>query len=416
MARYKVYIASLMIVVMQLTTTHVAYASTSIGGWNIGSAVAQGAGVAYTAMKNGATAVANLRPSPSQIAKALGRGMFGGLALTLAQSLLDKGIDYVLDQGKQAVTYKPKSSFQYIYQDRDGQYFYTFDSACNSYFKKNSGYSSDDYDCGTRSASDNALMIYSKGTKSGWESGTYRVANPDYDSSSPSEKSVPFPQFASQVIDSADNGNKDAQSLTTAVANTALASNTDDQIVPASQLSQALDASAPSKPDDDAKSPTTNPTNSNTQTQDQTQDQIASSPASTPTASPMPSKDIPTDCGFFNTACVWFDWTKTQYNTAKTAITDTQTAITEYFKTDSSEKDTVDIDQQKDQNIDTNINFNGSCPPDFVLYQGDFLGISIDWKIEFSAFCTILTSYVRPVVILVGSYLSILIMGGRRDG
>lgn len=400
MARYKVYIASLMIVVMQLTTFHVAYASTATGGWNVSDAIMNGATATWNATKSSAgkvyNAVASMKLTPAQVAKGISRFGVGLFATAGVQALLD-GVDYVLDPKNNSVTYK---SNDYWVDPVDSKIHHkTLEEACNSgtvtatygwtfdhiegsaycYYKKKSG------------ALDYFLIYHQKAT----------------------QKSVPISIVAQQLITDADNGDKEAQQKIATVANTAFTASTtsDDEIVPMSTIVSQFDSTSQlAQDEDDTKPSTATNTGSQSQTQDQAQDQSKpDESASNPTATPTPSNtSVPTDCQFFQTACTWFDWTKKQY-------TDTKTAVTEYFNL-PQENDTVDIDQQnKDQNIDTNINFNGSCPSDFVLYQGDFLGISIDWKIQFSGFCTILTSYVRPVVILVGSYLAILIMGGRRD-
>ncbi|KOC58944.1 Putative assembly protein ORF301 [Habropoda laboriosa] len=337
-----------------LQFANVTHASTNVGGWNIGSAVAQGAATVFTAAKNGATAVAKLRPTPSQVASGLTRGLVGGLAMSIAQSLFNDGLDYVLDQGKQELRYN-RVTGDFQFSDYPSVHGSSLSNACSNLvsFLEQQDSSRKWYIDIQNSSANNGVFVcrLNLGDPSNYWRFGGSIAG--YNSQ---QKTVPFSQLASQVIDSADNGNKDAQALTTAVAQTATATNTDDQIVPASQLSQALDAVSPSQSNDDVKSPTTNPTNSNTQTQDQTQDQTASSPVSTPTASPMPS-DIPKDCAFFNTACVWFDWTKKQY-------TDVKTVVTDYFKDpDQTDKDTnVDDDAQAPTLKTDYIKFSETCP------------------------------------------------------
>ncbi|MCF9045647.1 virulence factor TspB C-terminal domain-related protein [Acinetobacter nectaris] len=129
-----------------------------------------------------------------KLAKIGGLSLGGALAVDYGIKKLLDGVDFVIKDGalvkhSDGLCTSDGSSCrasQYLYRDDRGYYFNSVSSACNSYFNRFSGYSSSDYDCRMRSDSDNALMIYSKGTSSGWESRTYRVSNPSYDPLSPS--------------------------------------------------------------------------------------------------------------------------------------------------------------------------------------------------------------------------------------
>jgi len=424
MGHYKKYLAVFLILCMQFTTFHVAYASTATGGWNIGSAVAQGATTVYTATKEIGgklvTSVAKITPTPAQIAKGLGKGLFAGLALSVAQKLIEDGVDFVLDPANNSIRYKLKKDknkeYQYYYQT--GSYIiYTLPEAqqvSNLILTKDFG--KDSYDLGDCFPFVEHSHDYIKCTWD-WKGNTplnrsltfARHLNPDYDQNAKNKyQTLPFTSVASQIITDANNNDEQAKAVTSAVAQSATESNTDDQLVPYTQLTQALDSSIPASQDDTKSPPTTN-TDSGSQSQTQDQSKPDES-ASNPTATPSPNDaETPTDCKFFQTACTWFETVERHY-------TETKTAVTEYFNP-PQENDTVDIDQpDKQNNPDTNISFNGSCPSSITLIDADFLGLPIHWEFQFTDFCMVLSKYVRPILILSGSFSALLIMGGRRDG
>lgn len=413
MGHYKKYLAVFLILCMQFTTFHVAYASTATGGWNVGSAIAQGATTVYTATKEIGgklvTSVAKITPTPAQIAKGLGKGLFAGLAISVAQKLIEDGVDFVLDPANNELRYTKKNHDAY-YSSNNRQLgsFSSAESACSAAFAY---YQQKDSDYDSFSLGDGGVCyFYDKSKKLINLNVIFYGLNPNFESES--KQSIPLTQLASQIIGEANNNDEDAKAITSAVAQSATASNTDDQLVPYTQLVQALDASIPVSQDDTKAPPATN-TNTNSGSQTQTQDQDQSKPdesASNPTATPSPNDaETPTDCKFFQTACTWFETVERHY-------TETKTAVTEYFNP-PQENDTVDIDQQdKQNNPNTNISFNGSCPPSITLIDADFLGLPIHWEFQFTDFCMVLSKYVRPILILSGSFSALLIMGGRRDG
>lgn len=72
----------------------------------------------------------------------------------------------------------------------------------------------------------------------------------------------------------------------------------------------------------------------------------------------------------------------------------------------------VDVDQPENQNIDTTINFGGSCPqPISVPYS--FAGASGTIEFSYEPLCQI-ASFIKPVVITVASFSAALIIGGIR--
>lgn len=405
-----------------LFTVHIAYASTSTPSWNVGSAVAQGATTVYTATKEIGgklvTSVAKITPTPAQIAKGLGKGLFAGLALSVAQKLIEDGVDFVMDPANNELRYtkkpdgKAKTSPQAYYStNAQVGYYSTADATCNAvlaYYKQKSS----DYD--SSSLSGDTCYLYDKSKKLINLNTLGYGPNPNYDpkAKDDSKQTIPFTQLASSIIGEANNNDEDAKSITSAVAQSATASNTDDQLVPYTQLTQALDASVPTSQDDTKSPPATN-TGSQSQTQDQAQDQSKpDESASNPTATPTPNTpSVPTDCQFFQTACTWFDWTKKQYTDAVDAVKDFSKDDIE----DKDNKDKVDDDSSIPKTIATDtFKFNGMCPADIVTQIPDPMGGSNPLTLSFTNFCTWLQR-LNPWTDVLGWIVAISIISGQRS-
>ncbi|MBW4010687.1 apolipoprotein A1/A4/E family protein [Moraxella osloensis] len=88
--------------------------------------------------------------------------------------------------------------------------------------------------------------------------------------------------------------------------------------------------------------------------------------------------------------------------------------IDDFNKKDDDSTD-VDINDSNLPNIDTSITFGGMCPPNatakfHVPYSNDIEFTLFDW----SNFCGVLNDYVRPVVIALAAFWSVMIVGGIR--
>lgn len=387
-----------------------ASATSTTSGWNVGSAVAQGATTVYTATKDiggkVVTSVAKITPTSAQVAKGLSKGLFAGLALSVAQKLIEDGVDFVLDPANNELRYTPKADKNKIYQYKFVSPYgtaYTISQAqsiSDQYLEKTYSSSIVKYSCYIESSGGFFCPYRYTYDSESMRRVVYFVkdVNEDYDPKA-TQKSIPFTQLASQIIGEANNNNEDAKAITSVVAQSATASNTDDQLVPYTQLTQALDASVPTS-QDDTKSPPA--TNTNTGSQSQTQDQSKpDESASNPTATPTPSNpSVPTDCGFFQTACTWFDWTKTQYN-------DSVKAVKDYFKDpeEQTDKDNT-IDEEPTPTIKNDyIKFSESCP-----FVPETHSITIgDQTVEIASDMTQAcktASDMRPLVLLLGALIS----------
>ena len=96
----------------------------------------------------------------------------------------------------------------------------------------------------------------------------------------------------------------------------------------------------------------------------------------------------------------FFDWVKTTYD--------------EFVKPDNTPTD-VDVNVPQTQTIDTDINFGGSCPANvtgsFVIGGQTTTFNIMDW----SQFCLIMSTYLKPLVIALASYQAVKILAGRNE-
>lgn len=415
MRRILVLFLSFSIVFSQFFLLRTALASATTGGWNVGSAVAQGATTVYTATKEIGgklvTSVAKITPTPAQIAKGLGKGLFAGLALSVAQKLIEDGVDFVLDPANNELRYtkkpdgKAKTSPQAYYSTNvQVGYYSTADATCNAvlaYYKQKS---SDYY---SSSLSGDTCYLYDKSKKLINLNTIGYGSNPNYDPNAKddSKQSIPLTQLASSIIGEANNNDEDAKSITSAVAQTATASNTDDQLVPYTQLTQALDASIPASQDDTKSPPATN-TGSQTQTQDQAQDQSKpDESASNPTATPQ-APEIPAACSWMPSVCQMAD----------TFIKEVPSFFEWAKKDELPEKEKIDIDQNptlSPKSVD--IKWAAQCPAP-VKATFDINGISQEITIVDYKYICDQAPIISSSVIFSSSLAALYIVFGRRGG
>lgn len=113
-----------------------------------------------------------------------------------------------------------------------------------------------------------------------------------------------------------------------------------------------------------------------------------------PNPEPEPSFELPEFCDWAVVVCDFIEWYQEEPDNSDTEI-------------DLPEPDTEDVD--------TDIDFGGSCPDDFG-FTADFRIFQFEFVLmPFSKFCPLLSTYIKPVLVVLGSYMAILIVGGRRD-
>lgn len=128
-----------------------------------------------------------------------------------------------------------------------------------------------------------------------------------------------------------------------------------------------------------------------------------------------------------------FESIKTTYTTAKDAVVNEYEHLTDviakeyvdardwiYSKDDiAKDKDpantNVDVSDSADSSVDTSINFGSSCPANIQVPWG-LPGRTTDITImDFSKFCVLLSTYLKPIVIAIASYQAVRILGGSKE-
>ena len=387
-----------------------ANASTLAGGsgWRVASTVANGIGVTVNGVKdvivNGAsktvTGVANVTPSAAQVGKFMGKNLAGAAVIGAMDLLLD-GVDYVLDPVNNSVTYNSKqcsTNCQFLYQlgTRPNTRAPTQQQVCqnltnywmggettSSYYSASMNTCERTYTYAGSSYTDTASEPIEK------------VANPNYDQSKEEEKkTVPLSEIGQQVIDQAQTeaqvGNP-AVPIATPVTQAAAAAVVGEAATDETQarpITAELDKSASIPTDQTAVGeiapPTTNP------------DTGEVKPGSI-------SLDFPVFCSWAPSMCVLAD-------KVQEAITDAREWVKESEQTDTA----LEFPEQEQQETDTNINFNDSCPSKITLANFTYHNKQQNWEVDFTDWCSAVTTYIRPIVISMGAFSAVLIVSGVR--
>ena len=373
-----------------------ANASTLAGGsgWRVASTVANGVGVTVNGVKdvmvNGAkktmTGVANVTPTASQVGKFMGKNL-GTAAVIGAMDLLLDGVDYVLDPANNSVRYNTKVPGQYLYFVRSQTpMMQDMNSACTSLGLK----------LRLISNSSTNFQAYCQNTSNTVSYPLDRTVNPAYKPEVQSQpKSVPLTTLGSQVLDQAQTevktGNP-AVPIATPVAQaaaTAVVGEAAKDEPQARPIVAELDKSAAIPTDQTAVGeiapPTTNP------------DTGEVKPGSI-------SLDFPVFCSWAPNLCVMAD-------EVQQAITDAREWVKESETTDTE----LDLpEQEQEQETDTNINFNGSCPAKITLVNFNYHNYQQNWEVDFTEWCSAVTTYIKPIVISMGAFSAVLIVSGVR--
>jgi hypothetical protein len=383
-----------------------ANASTLAGGsgWRVASTVANGVGVTVNGVKdiivNGAsktvTGVANVTPTASQVGKFM-RNNLGAAAVIGAMDLLLDGVDYVLDPANNSVQYKTKSNTPMCYLNAGIGCFGSMSAAAAAAFAYDkSEYPSSEFVSYTISNQ----TVYLK-NKEGQLKNIYTFgyfANPNYDPEAAAEenqsKTVPLVNLGSQVINQAEEeirtGNPAVPIATpvTQAAATAVVGEAATDETQARPITAELDKSSAIPTTETAVGeiapPTTNP------------DTGEVKPGSI-------SLDFPVFCSWAPSMCVLAD-------KVQEAITDAREWVKESETTDTE----LEIPEQEQQETDTNINFNGSCPAKITLVNFNYHNNQQNWEVDFTDWCSAVTTYIKPIVISMGAFSAVLIVSGVR--
>lgn len=406
-------------------------ANASVGGWAMSNPVAQGASTVYNGAKNvlingkdyikKGTAI--ITPNASQVANVLKRGL-GAAALGLAVGeLIGDGVDWVLDPANNQIKYvipatPTKQNSKYLFLSGH-QVKYLTARECVIASVKNLG--------GTNKTAVNERPLPNGGIKfdvnldgKPWVSNQQcsAVANPDYVKDEKEEKYLPLDAVAAKVISNAQNGDTNAQVATTAAA-ADIVSDAEKDNVKARPISDQLEQSSSTENTDADAQSKSNTANGSSTTKNETTGET--------TATDL-ALEFPTFCGwapvvcesaqvvisFPNTLVEWWEIStkeiKKAYLYAESLVQD----VKDYFKEQPETDTNIDIPLPSNTDIDTNINFSSSCPANYTLANFSYHGTSQNWEVDFSKFCDVFSTYVKPVVIAMGAFTSALIIGGVR--
>lgn len=395
-----------------------ANASTLAGGsgWRVASTVANGIGVTVNGVKdiivNGAsktvTGVANVTPTASQVGKFMGKNV-GAAAVIGAMDLLLDGVDYVLDPANNQIVYSDRNTPNAGVAD-NYDYGTTFTgktiwystkylaiSSAKSWINANvenilpektlcSNPTDNLIQCTiVRTFDSNPLLYINE---------TLQIRPKTIPVEQPERKTIPLSDIGQQVIDQAQEevltGNPAVPIATpvTQAAATAVVGEAATDDAQARPITAELDKSAAIPTDQTAVGeiapPTTNP------------DTGEVKPGSI-------SLDFPVFCSWAPSMCVLAD-------KAQEAITDAREWVKESETTDTE----LEIPEQEQQEIDTNINFNGSCPAKITLVNFNYHNNQQNWEVDFTEWCSAVTTYIRPIVISMGAFSAVLIVSGVR--
>ncbi|WP_347473870.1 virulence factor TspB C-terminal domain-related protein [Acinetobacter thermotolerans] len=417
------------------TTAHAA----NVGGWTLGGGVAQGASTVYEGTKrvviDGVDYIkkgtAKITPPASGVAKVLARGA-AGYALSVAVEQLLGSVDWVLDPENNAIKYFPEVSdcqssgcphaqkvFTVYGDDRQRYLFDSLTTACAFVATQSNQRDYTLISTNMANAENGNCYFHSKRYPDlrNWDL-NYQipyVSNPAYNPNAErEEKSIPLETVAQQVISNAESGDASAQVATTAAAADIVAEAEKDD-AKARPIVQQLEASAQTKPADEAAAEKANE---------------ATGEAKPNTANPEAtdlSIEFPVFCGWAPLVCEaaqvvisfpqtltnWWETGKSKAEEWATSISEAWTAVKDWAKSEQQDDTELDIPEQEQPDIDTDIAFGGSCPSDREAEVNMGVGI-IKLPISYEPICTTVST-AKPVLIFVGFFIAALIIGGVRS-
>lgn len=331
--------------------------AANVGGWTLGGGVAQGASTVYEGTKkvviDGVDYIkkgtAKITPTAASVAKTLGKGV-AGVAVSVAVEQLLGAVDWVLDPANNQIKYRITSpndpvNYQYMWSwDYERPQFNCYSaSTCVS-----AGNARQQYLVSAGLNDPSSKITYTQCNASGTNfycTGKYpsgsdrsdtlaRLSNPAYDPNADSEeKTIPLDVVAQKVISNAAGGDASAQAATTAAAADIVAEAEKDD-AKARPIAQQLQASATTKPADEAAAEKANE---------------ATGEAKPNTANPEAtdlSIEFPVFCGWAPLVCE----AAQVVISFPTTITEIWTAAEEWAKNDENED--TDNDPPEIQEID----------------------------------------------------------------
>lgn len=416
MANNKSFVVLIFVLCLNLISTNI-YAA-NVGGWTLGGGVAQGASTVYEGTKkvviDGVDYIkkgtAKITPPASSVAKVLARGA-AGYALSIAVEQLLGAVSWVLDAENNRILYTELSPLcgataKFCYTTAGGIKAGTPQEACKQLNAKN----------GTKyhSASE-TTCYYDVGGNPAPLTSITKVPNVDYDASAEQEqKSIPLTTVAQKVISNAESGDARAQAATTAAAADIVAEAEKDE-AKARPIAQQLESSSTTKPADEAAAE-----KANEATGTQTQNPAKPDTTDLKLEFPIFCNWAPTVCeaaqvviSFPQTLTDWWNTGKTKAEEWALSISEAWTAAKEWATKEKDSEDTeVDIEELDLEAESVDINLVSGCPAPVVFIDSDFYGQPFKIEFSFDGFCSILSDWVRPILISLGAFIAALILGG----
>jgi cell pole-organizing protein PopZ len=423
MANNKSFVVLIFVLCLNLISTNI-YAA-NVGGWTLGGGVAQGASTVYDATKNVVIngkkfikeSSVKITPPASQVAKVLARGA-AGYALSIAVEQLLGAVDWVLDPANNQIVYtdpnnpaNPNTQKQ-VWEFYSSGWYTTntnnLNTACSIFASQlNKTISSVEYTSGSRTArcrfSDTTSGVISL------------VNNPAYDPSAEEEKkTLPLDVVAQQVISNAAGGDTAAQQATTAAAADIVAEAETDNTKARPIVSQA-EANATTKPADAAEAEKANEAQGEAKPNEANPDATDLS-----ITFPIFCNWAPTICeaaqtviSFPQTLTNWWETGKSKAEEWALSISEAWTAAKEWATKEKDSEDTeVDVEELDLEAESVDINLASGCPAPVVFIDSDFYGQPFKIEFSFDGFCSILSDWVRPILISLGAFIAALILGG----
>jgi hypothetical protein len=410
--------------------------AANLGGWTLGGGVALGASTVYSGTKNviinGAdyikTGTAKITPPVSAVSKVLARGA-AGYALSIAVEQLLGAVDWVLDPANNRIRYyeNPSETGQYKFSlDRGGNTF-TGSSAttvCQSFvswLKTQPDYKNAVYKGVKYLSTDSKKNVYYDCLVDYQNNGTvsqtgpaYGVFQPDYVQE---EKYLPLDVVAQKVISNAesDTDKKAAAQVATTAAAADIVAEAENDNVKARPIVQQLEASAQTKPADEAAAEKAGEATGTTKPNAETgaTDLALEFPIFCDWA-PTVCEAAQTVISFPITLTEWWDISKSKSEEWAASISEAWSKVKEEYANKPTENpDTqLDLPDQSPPDINTDISFGGSCPASRSV-PVSFAGISTEIEFSFQWFCEI-ASIAKPVIISISAFASALIVAGVR--
>ncbi|MQZ56011.1 hypothetical protein F4T90_00885 [Acinetobacter junii] len=441
MGNYKKFITLLLIFSIHMMPFNLAYASTTLGGWTLAGLVADGASSIVNGTKNVVingvnvvkTSTAKITPTVGAVSKVLARGA-AGYALSVAVQQLLGAVDWVLDPANNQIRYTPKEDLskppvfcQNYYETQIANpsviAFGCSISEVGQNTCKKRLQNTKVYGCTISNVTETSFRMVTSckvwdGECYGFDSQIVpqRKPNPYYNPQATNEaKTLPLDVVAAQVISNAQ-------------------SETDQQKKAGAQTATTTAAQDLLDTDSGTRSNVINQleTNARTQTNEQATGEAKPVDPANPAAGDALKLNFPVFCSWAPTICEaaqtvisfpqtltnWWltattslieswEWSKSRYEAAATAIS-------EFFKENPTQDNELEFNDPTDV-TDTSIQFSNQCPAPITLASFSYHGTQQDWKVDFSGWCDVLSTFFKPIVIAMASLSAILIVSGVRE-